>query len=53
MVKRTIEKINSDNLWESIAKNYQFIEASDVKQLYYTNGFKGIKRTIKHKSNKN
>jgi hypothetical protein len=28
MVKRTTEKINSDELCESVAKNYEFIEGA-------------------------
>jgi hypothetical protein len=34
MVKRTIEKINSDNLWESIAKNYEFIEGAQMSNSF-------------------
>jgi DNA-binding PadR family transcriptional regulator len=34
MVKRTIEKINSDNLWESIAKNYELIEGAQMSNSF-------------------
>ena len=34
MVKRTIEKINSDDLWESIAKNYEFIEGAQMSNSF-------------------
>ena len=34
MVKRTIEKINSDNLWETIAKNYEFIEGAQMSNSF-------------------
>jgi hypothetical protein len=30
MVKKTIEKIYSNNLWENIAKNYEFIEGAQM-----------------------
>jgi hypothetical protein len=28
MVKKIIEKINSDDLWESVPKNHEFIEGA-------------------------
>jgi len=34
MVKRTTEKINSDDLWESIAKNYEFIEGAQLSNSF-------------------
>jgi hypothetical protein len=34
MVKRTIEKINSDDLWETIAKNYVFIERAQMSNSF-------------------
>jgi DNA-binding PadR family transcriptional regulator len=34
MVKRTIKKINSDNIWESIAKNYEFIEGAQMSNSF-------------------
>jgi len=34
MVKKTIEKINSDDLWESIAKNYEFIEGAQMSNSF-------------------
>jgi hypothetical protein len=34
MVKKTIEKINSDDLWESIAKNYEFIEGAHMSNSF-------------------
>jgi hypothetical protein len=34
MVKRTIEKINSDDLWETIAKNYEFIEGAQMSNSF-------------------
>src|SRR5215212_8859372 len=34
MVKKTIEKINSDDLWESITKNYEFIEGAQMSNSF-------------------
>ena len=34
MVKRTTEKTNSDDLWESIAKNYEFIEGAQMSNRF-------------------
>ena len=34
MVKKTIEKINSDDLWESIAKQYEFIEGAQMSNSF-------------------
>jgi hypothetical protein len=34
MVKRTIEKINSDNLWETIVKNYEFIKDAHMSNSF-------------------
>ncbi len=34
MVKRTIEKINSEDLWESVAKNYEFIEGAQMSNSF-------------------
>jgi DNA-binding PadR family transcriptional regulator len=34
MGKRTIEKIKSDNLWENIAKNYEFIEGAQMSNSF-------------------
>jgi hypothetical protein len=34
MVKTTIEKISSDGLWESIAKNYEFIEGAQISNSF-------------------
>jgi hypothetical protein len=32
--KKTTEKINSDDLWESIAKNYGFIEGAQMSNSF-------------------
>ena len=34
MVKRTIEKINSNNLWERFAKIYEFIEGAHMSNSF-------------------
>jgi hypothetical protein len=34
MVKKTSEKINSDNLWERIAKNYELIEGAQMSNSF-------------------
>jgi len=34
MVKKTIGKINSDDLWESVAKNYEFIEGAQMSNSF-------------------
>ena len=34
MGKKTIEKINSDDLWESIVKNYEFIEGAQMSNSF-------------------
>ena len=34
MVKKTIGKINSDDLWEIIAKNYEFIEGAQMSNSF-------------------
>jgi DNA-binding PadR family transcriptional regulator len=34
MVKKPIEKITSDDLWESIAKNYEFIEGAQMSNSF-------------------
>jgi hypothetical protein len=33
MVKKIIGKINSDDLWESVAKNYLYMEGAQMSQL--------------------
>ncbi len=34
MVKKVIEKISSDDVWESIAKNYEFIEGAQMSNSF-------------------
>jgi DNA-binding PadR family transcriptional regulator len=34
MVKKIIQKISSDELWESIAKNYEFIEGAQMSNSF-------------------
>jgi hypothetical protein len=34
MVKKTIGKINSDDLWESVAKYYEFIEGAQMSNRF-------------------
>jgi DNA-binding PadR family transcriptional regulator len=34
MVKKTIGKENSDDLWESVAKNYEFIEGAQMSNSF-------------------
>ena len=34
MVKKTIGKINSDHLWECVAKNYEFIEGAQMSNSF-------------------
>ena len=34
MVKKIIEKINSDYLWESVSKNYEFIEGAHMSNSF-------------------
>lgn len=34
MGKKTTKKINSDDLWESIAKNYEFIEGAQMSNSF-------------------
>ena len=34
MVKKPIEKINSDDLWENIAKNYELIEGAQMSNSF-------------------
>ena len=34
MGKKTIEKIYSNNLWENIAKNYEFIEGAHISNSF-------------------
>ena len=34
MVKKKTGKINSDDLWESVAKNYEFIEGAQMSNRF-------------------
>src|SRR5919107_3059391 len=34
MVKEIVEKINSDDLWESVSKNYEFIEGAHMSNSF-------------------